>query len=257
MSYDSVARPWPRCGGAVHGRPTEVDADLARLAQSQLTHGASGGVVEVQHGQPSYEPTPRRPRHIRCSRRQDSDARNCARDLAAGGGSVASGGMANIPDRPTLDGIEARWADGMGSRSASTRSTAPRTRDQVFSIDTPPPTVSGSLHIGHVFSYTHTDTIARYQRMARQAGLLPDGLGRQRPADRAARPELLRRALRPEPAVRRGLRAAVPRRPAEGPPGDRHLPARTSSSCATSSSRSTRRSSRRCCAGSACRSTGR
>lgn len=35
----------------------------------------------------------------------------------------------------------------------------------VFSIDTPPPTISGSLHIGHVFSYCHTDFIARYQRM--------------------------------------------------------------------------------------------
>jgi valyl-tRNA synthetase len=34
-----------------------------------------------------------------------------------------------------------------------------------YSIDTPPPTVSGSLHIGHVFSYTHADVIARYRRM--------------------------------------------------------------------------------------------
>src|SRR6201988_1032288 len=36
---------------------------------------------------------------------------------------------------------------------------------QLFSIDTPPPTVSGTLHIGHIFSYTQTDIIARYKRM--------------------------------------------------------------------------------------------
>ncbi len=36
---------------------------------------------------------------------------------------------------------------------------------ETFSIDTPPPTVSGSLHTGHIFSYTHTDIIARYKRM--------------------------------------------------------------------------------------------
>ncbi|MET0661550.1 MAG: valine--tRNA ligase, partial [Ilumatobacteraceae bacterium] len=82
--------------------------------------------------------------------------------------------MANIPDRPTLDGIEARWAEvwEAGQIYAFDRTAA---RDQVFSIDTPPPTVSGSLHIGHVFSYTHTDTIARYQRMAGKQVFYPMG----------------------------------------------------------------------------------
>ena len=37
--------------------------------------------------------------------------------------------------------------------------------DNVYSIDTPPPTVSGALHIGHIFSYTQTDLVARYKRM--------------------------------------------------------------------------------------------
>lgn len=38
-------------------------------------------------------------------------------------------------------------------------------RSNTFVVDTPPPTVSGSLHVGHVFSYTQTDILVRYQRM--------------------------------------------------------------------------------------------
>lgn len=41
-----------------------------------------------------------------------------------------------------------------------------RGRDETFVVDTPPPTVSGSLHIGHICSYTHTDLMVRFQRMA-------------------------------------------------------------------------------------------
>ncbi|PYI67511.1 valine--tRNA ligase [Arthrobacter livingstonensis] len=70
----------------------------------------------------------------------------------------------NVPDKPALEGLEAsltrRWLD---ERIYSfDRET---TREQVYSIDTPPPTASGSLHVGHMFSYTQTDVLARYQRM--------------------------------------------------------------------------------------------
>ncbi|HEY4377774.1 MAG TPA: valine--tRNA ligase, partial [Acidimicrobiales bacterium] len=48
-------------------------------------------------------------------------------------------------------------------------------RENVFAIDTPPPTVSGALHVGHVYSYTHADLIARYQRMRGKAVFYPMG----------------------------------------------------------------------------------
>lgn len=51
----------------------------------------------------------------------------------------------------------------------------PRDNKPVFSIDTPPPTVSGSLHIGHIFSYTQTDIIARYKRMSGFSVFYPFG----------------------------------------------------------------------------------
>ncbi|MGI9079506.1 MAG: valine--tRNA ligase [Acidimicrobiales bacterium] len=79
-----------------------------------------------------------------------------------------------VPDKPSLDGLERkgteRWeADGTYRFDR----TAPR--DRVYAIDTPPPTVSGSLHIGHIFSYTHTDTIARFQRMRGREVFYPMG----------------------------------------------------------------------------------
>ena len=80
----------------------------------------------------------------------------------------------NTPDRPSLDGIEARWMQRWEA-DAIYRFDRTVAREGVFSIDTPPPTVSGSLHIGHVFSYTHTDTIARYQRMQGKAVFYPIG----------------------------------------------------------------------------------
>jgi valyl-tRNA synthetase len=79
-----------------------------------------------------------------------------------------------VPDKPSIDGLEAvwslRWDQGQVYRFDRTRP-----REQVFSIDTPPPTVSGSLHVGHVFSFTHTDILARFMRMNGKAVFYPLG----------------------------------------------------------------------------------
>ena len=82
--------------------------------------------------------------------------------------------LATVPDKPVLEGLEDKW-DADWEASGIYRFDASRPRAEVFSIDTPPPTVSGSLHVGHVFSYTHTDIIARHRRMAGQAVFYPMG----------------------------------------------------------------------------------
>ena len=81
---------------------------------------------------------------------------------------------AGVPERPTLDGLEEKWSERWEreGRYRFDRSAPP---EKLFSIDTPPPTVSGALHVGHVFSYTHTDAVARYRRMCGRAVFYPMG----------------------------------------------------------------------------------
>jgi valyl-tRNA synthetase len=79
-----------------------------------------------------------------------------------------------LPEKPALEGLEDKW-NAVWEREGTYRYEPGRPRDEVFSIDTPPPTVSGSLHVGHVFSYTHTDVVARFQRMRGKAVFYPMG----------------------------------------------------------------------------------
>ncbi len=75
---------------------------------------------------------------------------------------------ASLPDKPALEGLESKWApvwEDQGTYRFDRAAAVAAGADSVYAIDTPPPTASGSLHIGHVFSYTHMDLAARFQRM--------------------------------------------------------------------------------------------
>ncbi|QYJ04362.1 valine--tRNA ligase [Nocardioides panacisoli] len=83
-------------------------------------------------------------------------------------------GAVAVPDKPALEGLEDKWAQRWKDEGTyAFDRTQPR--ENVYAIDTPPPTVSGSLHVGHVFSYTHTDLIARFQRMRGKSVFYPMG----------------------------------------------------------------------------------
>jgi len=79
-----------------------------------------------------------------------------------------------LPDKPALEGLEAKW-NARWEENGTYRFDRSRTRQEIYSVDTPPPTVSGSLHIGHVFSFTHTDIVARFQRMRGKEVFYPMG----------------------------------------------------------------------------------
>jgi valyl-tRNA synthetase len=80
-----------------------------------------------------------------------------------------------IPEKPVLEGLEEKWGGFWKTAGTYRFDREGAVRENIFSIDSPPPTASGSLHIGHVFSYTHMDLIARYQRMRGKTLFYPMG----------------------------------------------------------------------------------
>src|SRR3989337_382668 len=51
----------------------------------------------------------------------------------------------------------------------------PNAKGEIYSVDTPPPTVSGKMHMGHAFSYSQQDFIVRFQRMRGKNVFYPFG----------------------------------------------------------------------------------
>ncbi|MBW9092816.1 valine--tRNA ligase [Microbacterium jejuense] len=83
-----------------------------------------------------------------------------------------------IPEKPALEGLETKWDEAWNAQGTylfDRERAAQAGRGGVFSVDTPPPTASGSLHIGHVFSFTHTDLKVRFERMRGKTVFYPMG----------------------------------------------------------------------------------
>ncbi|GAB3608131.1 valine--tRNA ligase [Humibacter ginsengiterrae] len=97
---------------------------------------------------------------------------------AANHDASATTAFGRIPDKPALEGLEQVWDERWRAQRTyhfDRDAALAAERSAIYSIDTPPPTASGSLHIGHVFSYTHTDIAARYHRMRGKQVFYPMG----------------------------------------------------------------------------------
>jgi len=86
------------------------------------------------------------------------------RTAPARAGSVRSIDPAQIAKHFDAPAAEARW-DQVWQQSGIYRWDPERPREETYVVDTPPPTASGSLHVGHVFSYTQADVMVRFERM--------------------------------------------------------------------------------------------
>jgi valyl-tRNA synthetase len=139
-------------GLTVHGEAAHVHGHLPGIPETEWRHLAGGGVVELQHA--GYG--------------------NPIMSTDATGSTNGKAPPSGIPEKPGLEGLEATWS-ARWEEAGTYAFDRTADRAQVFSIDTPPPTVSGSLHIGHVFSYTHTDAVARFRRMRGRAVFYPMG----------------------------------------------------------------------------------
>ena len=130
--------------------------------------------------------------------------------------------VTQLPDKPTLDGLEAKWR-AQWEADGTYRFDRSKPRAEVFSIDTPPPTVSGTPPSGAPVQLHPHGSRRPLPADAGQGGLLPDGLGRQRAQRRAPRPAPHGHDRRPDAPVRPRLPPAREGR-SQGP-GDPGQPA--------------------------------
>ena len=129
--------------------------------------GAARGDVRPPepHRRRPLRDRPQRRARQGASRRSSPTTRNAAAlDLTSRGSAIRKLHRVTIPEKPSLDGLEEKWS-AQWDADGTYRFDRTKSRTEIYSIDTPPPTVSGSLHMGSVFGYVQTDAIARSRRM--------------------------------------------------------------------------------------------
>jgi valyl-tRNA synthetase len=82
--------------------------------------------------------------------------------------------MVRVPERVSLEGLEPKWG-AWWETQGTYRFDRSAPRSAVFSVDTPPPTVSGQLHLGTVFGYVQVDAVVRFHRMRGDEVFYPMG----------------------------------------------------------------------------------
>jgi valyl-tRNA synthetase len=82
--------------------------------------------------------------------------------------------MATMPEKPSLEGLESKWA-AWWQEHDTYRFDRSKAREEIYSIDTPPPTVSGQIHLGSAFGYIQVDAVARFHRMRGREVFYPMG----------------------------------------------------------------------------------
>lgn len=81
--------------------------------------------------------------------------------------------MKEISKHYTPSEVEPKWREFWEKNNIYRFNS--KAKGEIFSVDTPPPTVSGKMHIGHAYSYTHEDFVARYRRMKGENVFFPFG----------------------------------------------------------------------------------
>ncbi len=81
----------------------------------------------------------------------------------------------DLPRKYSFKTIEAKWKQFWEEEEIYVSNFATTKNKKIFSVDTPPPTVSGQMHVGHAFSYAQGDFIVRFRRMKGEQIFYPFG----------------------------------------------------------------------------------